>query len=277
MKKISCIVFLLSLLFSTLNAQEIRDVSSEVKEGKVLVSYKLVGKSYQSFNISLYVSRDNGQTFEGPMKEVNGAIGSEITTGKHSIIWDAQKEMPFVSETMIFDVRYEIIQDKPKKSFFLIYVGNPTTYFGIRAGMLGRVGFYVELRGNLMALNSGKYSYKDSIIEYNKPDYFTFTGTNGYAALSAIAGVTYQPVKNFFLYLGAGYGKEEYLMQIAEYNYEGDVKTGSSYVIYDSYANTGVEVDLGIMFRIKKIIMSAGATTINFNTYGWTAGVGISL
>lgn len=272
----SFLVFLFFLFISGANAQYVKDVTSIVKDGKVQVQYTLDAKFYNEFNVSLYVSRDNGQTFEGPLKEVSGDIGKVITKGVKAIVWDAMKEMPFVSETLIFDIRAEILTNKPKKSFFLMYVGNITTYFGLRAGMLGRVGFYIELRGNLMTFNSGKYNYKDSTVNYNQPGYYNFTGSNGYAAFSALAGINYQPVKNLFIYLGAGYGKEDYLMKIDEFNYDGDVKTGSVYVKYNKYSNSGAEINLGAMYRIKWFIMSAGGTMISFKTFNWTAGIGIS-
>ena len=272
----SVLVILLFFFMSGVNAQKIGDVTSEVKDGKVLVHYILDAKFYNELKVSLYVSRDNGQTFEGPLKAVYGDTGKVRSKGIKTIIWDPMKEMPFVTETLVFDVRAEITRNKPKQSFYLMYVGNATTYLGLRAGMLGRIGFYAELRGNLDGLNSGKYSYKDSTVNYNQSGYYNFTGSNGYAAFSALAGINFQPAKNFFLSLGVGYGKEDYLMKIDEFNYEGDVYTGSSYVKYDQYSNSGVEIDLGAMYRIKMLMLSAGGTMINFNTFGWTAGIGLS-
>lgn len=274
--KIGIIIFLCFLSILGAKSQNVKDVTSGVKDGKVIIHYTLDAKFYNEFNVSLYVSSDNGQTFEGPLKEVSGDIGEVTAKGAKTVVWDAMKEMPFVSETFVFDVRAAFVRDKPKQSFFLMYVGNSLTYFGLRGGMLGRVGFYVELRGNLMALNTGKYNYKDGIVDYNEPGYYNFTGSNGYSALSALAGINYQPVKNLFLYLGAGYGKEDYLMKIDEYSYDGDVKTGSDYVKYDGYCNSGVEIDLGLMYRIKWLLLSAGGTTINFKTFNWTGGIGVS-
>jgi len=271
------LILLLFHLVCSLNAQKVGNVSSEVRNGKVYVHYLVDAKFYNEFNISLYVSRDNGQTYAGPLKEVTGDIGKVNKEGLKTIVWDPMKEMPFVSETLIFDVRAEIIRNKPKQSFFLMYVGNSTTYLGLRAGMLGRVGFYAEIRGNLMALNTGKYTYKDGIVNYDQNGYYNFTGSNGYAAFSALAGVNLQPVNNLFLYMGVGYGKEDYLMKIDEFSYEGDVNIESSYVTYDQYSNSGVEIDLGVMYRIKMLMLSGGATMINFKTFGWTAGIGISL
>ncbi|MFH1298089.1 MAG: hypothetical protein ABIJ04_12630 [Bacteroidota bacterium] len=275
MKRLFIVLTLcLFLTPAALHAQEVRNVTSEVKEGMIRVHYALAGKFYQTFTVSLYVSRDGGNTFNGPLKEVTGDIGSDIRKGNHTITWDVIREMPMVEETLVFDIRAEITGEKPKSSFFIQYVANPTTYMGLRAGMLGIVGFYGEVRGNLKALESAKYSYKDGIVEFNQAGYFVFSEKNGYSAFSALAGITYQPARNFFLYLGAGYGKEDYLLGMDEYSYEGDVKTGSSNARYDGYCTSGVEVDLGLMLRFKWFLLSAGGTALNFKSFNFTAGVG---
>jgi hypothetical protein len=257
-------------------AQEVRNVSSAVKDGKVEINYLISGRFYQTFTISLFVSRDGGNTFTGPMREVTGDAGQGIRRGSHSIVWDVMKEMPLVEETLVFDVRAEVTGNKPKSSFFIQYVANPTTYIGLRAGMLGIVGFYGEVRGNLNAFNSADYTYKDGIVDYDQPGYFILNEKNGYSAFSVLGGLTWQPARNFYLYLGAGYGKEDYLLGMDAYDYEGDVKTGTAYAKYDGYSVSGVEVDLGLMLRIKWFLLSAGGTALNFKSFNFTAGLGVA-
>ena len=254
--------------------QEVGNVTSEVKDGMVTIHYSISGKFYQIFNISIYVSRDGGNNYIGPLKEVTGDVGQNIKRGSKTVTWDVIKEMPLVEETLIFDVRAEITGNKPKSSFFIQYVANPTTYIGFRAGILGIWGFYGEIRGNLNAFQSANYTYKNGIVNYDQPGYYLFSGQNGYSAFLALAGIAFQPARNFYLYLGAGYGKEDYLVSIDTYDYEGDVKTGSSYAKYDGYCNTGVEVDLGLMLRFNWFLLSAGGTALNFKSFNFTVGIG---
>ncbi|MEI8007030.1 MAG: hypothetical protein WCI48_12555, partial [Bacteroidota bacterium] len=61
--------------------QEVRNVISEVKDGIVTIHYSISGKFYQIFNISIYVSRDGGNNFIGPLKEVTGDVGQNIKRG----------------------------------------------------------------------------------------------------------------------------------------------------------------------------------------------------
>ena len=102
-----------------------------------------------------------------------------------------------------------------------------------------------------------------------------FTGKGGYSAFSGLAGVIYQPAKLFYLYLGAGYGKENYLMKIDKYSYDSEMKTGSAYVKYDGYCTSGLEFDLGAMIKIKWLLLSAGGTMLNFKSLNMTAGAGV--
>jgi hypothetical protein len=254
--------------------QEVRNVTAETRDGMISVHYLLTARFYQTFSVSLFVSRDNGKTYTGPLKEVTGDIGPNITRGSHTVTWNVMKETPMVDEILVFDVRAEITGNKPKSSFFIQYVANPTTYIGLRAGMLGIVGFYGEIRGNLNAFKSGKYLYKDSLVNYDQPGYYVFNEQNEYSAYSILAGVTYQPVRNFFLYLGGGYGKDDYLVGMDTFSYDGDVKTGTAFAKYDGYCASGAEIDLGMMVRFKWFLLSAGGTMLNFKSFNFTAGVG---
>jgi hypothetical protein len=275
--KILSTFIILFLCTKILNAQHIWDVSSEVKGDKILIHYTLLGgKFYEQFNISVYVSRDSGKTFTGPLKEVKGDVGSNIKRGDRTIVWDVLREMPMSDELLVFDVRADVITEHVKTSFFAAYVGNPQTYLGLRFGTLGKVGIYGEVRGNTNAFQNANYTYKDgSLMNYDKPGYYQFTGTNGYAAFSVIAGINFQPARNLFLYGGVGYGKENYLVQIEDYGYQGSTEIGKSYAKYDGYSFSGVEVDAGLMYRIKWFLISIGGTTINFKSANWTAGLGV--
>ncbi len=110
------------------------------------------------------------------------------------------------------------------------YVGNTTTYMGLRVGMIGKIGWYIEGRMNLMAFEKSSFDYENGLVkDYDKPGYYQFSGNNGYSALFAGGGVTYQAARDLFIYAGAGYGKENYLYEIDDFSYDNDAKTGTSY------------------------------------------------
>jgi hypothetical protein len=260
-------------------AQKVSNIEATVSEDKILISYSVKGLKFnESLNVSLYVSLDGGSTYQGPLKEVSGDIGECIKEGNHKIYWDALKEMPFTDEELIFNVRAEKIIKEIKRNFFLSYSGNDMTPLGLRFGTIGKIGWYVEGRINLKPFESSQYNFNEGdviIPDYNTHGYYKFTDNNNYSAMSACAGITFQPTWNFFIYAGVGYGKEEYLMEIDEYSYEENNSTGKALVKNKDYSYTGFEMDAGLIYSIGKFIISGGATTINFETFGWTAGVGV--
>ena len=259
-----------------LGAQQITEVRPEVKDDRVLVHYVITGGSFTDrFSVALFVSRDGGNTFEGPLKEVAGDTGKNVQRGSHTIQWDALKEMPFVDESLVFDVRGQ--KQPVKKSFFISYVGNPVTWLGLRAGMLAKVGFYVEFRANQDAFRKSSFTWKDgSITDYYPAGYYEFTGNNGYSAFSILGGVNWQVIPDLFVYGGFGYGKENYLMQINQFSYNTSASFSQAYVKYDGYFTSGLEIDAGLMYRVKWLLFSAGVTTISFSSFNWTAGAGIT-
>lgn len=270
--------FLASGLILSLNGQNISNVEATMENNKVVVNYSLTGgKFYNYYTISLYASVDGGKTFEGPLNEVSGDVGENIRRGDYTITWDAMKEMPVVDQGFMFDVRAEIFEDDMKKSVFIAYVGNIVTPIGLRIGMLGKVGWYAEFRASLSPSNTSSYSVKGGEFQdYDKEGYYEFNGTEGYAAYSGIVGVTYQVSRNFYFFGGVGYGKQEFLWQIDEFGYDNPNMIGQSYVKDEDASATGFELDIGGIIRINKFLITAGATTINFQLFNWTAGIGVA-
>lgn len=277
MKKISTLLLLTILSVATI-AQNVSNIEAQLTgDNKIAVHYNISGaKFYQEFNVNLYVSMDGGKTFQGPLKEVAGDVGQGVTRGKHTITWDFLNEIPVVEEDMIFDVQVEVIDKPVKKSFFVSYVGNLTTYAGLRIGMIGKLGWYIEGRISPTAFNNASYTYKDSaIVDYNEPGYYEFNGKANWSAYSFVGGLTFQPSKDFFIFAGVGYGKDERLYGIDNFSYEDEKTTGTAWVRDDAISVTGIEFDAGVIYRFGKLLVSGGAT-VNFKYVNFTAGIGYS-
>jgi len=270
---------LLTLLFlpAFLLSQKIENVRSQLSGNEVIITYDISGgRFFNYYTISLYVSRDDGTTYEGPLEEVSGDVGEKIRRGSHQITWDAMKEIPFVDQNFVFDVKAEVFEDDLKPAIFISYVGNTSTPIGLRVGMIGKIGFYAEARLNSGAFESVDFTYEDGEIkDYDLPGYYEFTGGKGYSDFSVLGGITFQPWLNTYLFAGAGYGWDKYLHEITNYSYEDDQPTGKSNVVNADYNLSGFELDAGAMYRFKMILVSAGVTTISFKNIGWTAGVGV--
>lgn len=255
----------------------VSNVYTEQKDNKIHVHYHLGGRFYQKSRISLHVSFDRGRSFEGPMQKVSGDTGYMARKGDKLIIWDALAESDIIEDTLMFEVRNDVEDNRPQNRWFIQYCGNTMTYLGLRGGMAGIVGFYGELRTNTRPAAWAEYTEKNGNIEYTGTGYFETTGVEGYSALSVLGGIIYQPARNLYLYLGAGYGKENYVRQINTYSYESGQLTGTTWVKVDGYCSSGLEIDAGLMVKIKRVLLSAGVTEISFKSFNWTLGAGILL
>jgi hypothetical protein len=259
-------------------SQNVTNIKAQLSGQEIVVNYNIGGAKFnQEFTVSLFISRDNGKTWQGPLKEVSGDVGSSIKSGAHSITWDMMKEIPMTGEELIFDVRAVTVNMEIKKAIFVQYVGNLTTPAGVRAGMLGKTGFYIEGRFSPGFNQQSSYTYTGDLIDdYNKPGYYQFSGNTTTAAMSALAGITFQPAWNTFLYIGAGYGTQKYLAEINEYSYEGNTQTATNWAESATASYSGVELDAGVMYRVGKVVVSAGGTALNFKVFNFTAGIGVA-
>lgn len=280
MKKQILLIAALFFIFAFSSfAQEVSDIQIRVSGDKIKVGYTISGlKYYQDITaIEFYVSRDGGQTFEGPLKEISGNISPGLRNGKYIITWDVLKEMPFTNEELVFDIRITISEKERKKSFMISLVGNVTTPLGLRIGQLGKVGWYAEFRSSLSPFTAAEYTYRNQTIpDYDKPGYYEFNGNTTSAAWSAIGGITLQASWTVFFNIGVGYGVDEYMYEIDEYTYENDVKNGTAWVKDEEYSASGFELDAGMILKFNKFIITGGGTAINFKNFNWLVGVGVA-
>lgn len=276
--KTKALAILVFMLIGVLGfAQSVTTIQPTVVGDKIHIKYTVTGLKYfqKVTKVRVYLTMGS-KTYQAPLKMVSGDLEG-ISNGEHQIIWDAYKEFPLTDEAMTFEVKLTIEDLNKKKSWFVMLAGNDVTPLGIRLGQLNKTGWYAEFRGSLGALNQAGYSYDGSTVtDYNKPGYYEFSGTGKWKAYSAIVGVTQQMGLNIFIYGGVGYGVEDYIMELNEYDYTSETSTGNAWVTYDEYSNHGVEVDAGLIFRYKKLLISGGGTALNFKSYGWSVGLGLS-
>jgi formylglycine-generating enzyme required for sulfatase activity len=109
----------LFLLFFTLTAgaQSITNVQAR-QAGKVaVISYDLNGPATESYQISLYMSKDNGNTWLGPLKTVRGDVGLGIKPGNgKKITWEALADYEYITGNVRFKVKAKgnaLIPPKP--------------------------------------------------------------------------------------------------------------------------------------------------------------------
>jgi len=277
MKNILILIFIMGLSLIGLS-QTVKNIEAIVVDSKIEVSYKITGlKYYQNISkVALFVKKAGDTSFQGPMEFVEGDIAEGINNGEHQIVWDALKEMDIADGQLIFDIRVSIEKDKRTRDIMVMLVGNDVTPLGLRIGQLGKTAWYVEARASLLAPEKTNYYYGNGeITDYDQLGYYEITGTHGWQAYSIVAGVTQQVNRHVFLYLGAGYGVENYILEFNNYNYDNDQSTGKAWAIYKGFDTKGIEIDAGLIVNYKMLVFGAGATALDFSSFGWTASLGV--
>ena len=100
--KIIFFSFLLSL--SSIHAQKVSNVSNRQEQSTIIVSFDLETKT--PCKIALYVSKNGGTTWQGPLKKVTGDIGAKVSSGNKSITWSVLEEFEELSgNNIVFQVR----------------------------------------------------------------------------------------------------------------------------------------------------------------------------
>src|SRR5829696_2781321 len=89
------------------SSQSIQNLDAHFIDGKVIVSYDVVGaKSNQNYSLDLFGSHNN---YASPLQHVSGDVGKSVRAGVGKrITWDAAAELGTYSGQITFRVRGEI-------------------------------------------------------------------------------------------------------------------------------------------------------------------------
>lgn len=94
------------------NAQKIYNVRSNYEKKKFTIKYDITGNEGQLCNVRLFVSTDDGKTYEREVTDATGDIGDKVDVGKKKqIIWEIASE--------------ELDADKVKFSLQIMAIGMP--------------------------------------------------------------------------------------------------------------------------------------------------------
>lgn len=264
--------------FSSVSSQTISDIRTVQSGNNILVNYSISGARFnQTFNVSVYVSRDGGRTFQGPLSAVSGDVGKNITKGNKEITWEVFREVADLEGDIVFDVRAEVIEEEIKRSWFVSYSGNLIAPVGLSFGQVGKTSWYISAKLSPSVRTKAIYVCdNEKVIKYEGEGYYTFDNKEIVSCYMLSAGLIFQSGRNFFIYTGAGYGSKVLIWHINEYTYPDDQPAGDSYVKNTGYSYSGFEVEAGMILRFGKVLVSCGATNLNFTRIDFAFGLGYS-
>ncbi len=270
-------VFIAFFVTHTVFAQKAEIIDVTRKGSKIEITYEISKAKYdQVFDVSLYVSKDGGNKFIGPLKAVSGDIGKSVLDGEHKISWTFLEDINSLEGDIVFDVRAKVIEPEVKKKLFVSWCGNMDSPIGIMVGSLGKTGFYGAFRTTGISKKKADYTYDTESWEpeFNQAQYYSFNDKELTRRFSVTGGITQQLGRDFFTYVGAGYGVKKLLWQIDIYDYGTGEKNDDAYVEQPDYSYSGLELEGGAMFRMGSLLISLGATTVNFEYSNVLVGVG---
>ncbi len=97
-------------------AQKVSNISSRQEQNTIIVSYDL--DTPTPCKISLYVSTDGGNIWQGPLKKIDSNYTESVTKGTHEIIWNVLEEFDKLSgDNIVFQIKAD--NNETKKSNYL--------------------------------------------------------------------------------------------------------------------------------------------------------------
>lgn len=264
--------------FLPVSSQTISKIRTVQSGNNIIIHYSLSGVKFnQVLNVSVYLSKDGGRTFQGPLSAVSGDVGKNVTPGNKEITWDVFREVTDLEGDIVFDVRADVIEEEIKRSLFVSYSGNLIAPAGLSFGQVGKTSWYISAKASPSRRTETTLDCdNEKVINYDGEGYYTFDDIEIVSCYLLSAGLIFQSGRNFFIYTGAGYGSKSLIWHIKEFTYPNDQPAGDSYVKHIDYSYSGFEAEAGMILRFGKVLVFCGATNLNFTRTDFAFGLGFS-
>ena len=208
MKKIF-LQIIIPLLCLSAQAQKVSNIRAEQRGQDIVVFYSL--ETTSPCEVSLLLSQDNGVTWSGPLKNVSGDVGKNISAGEKTIIWKVLEER----EQLVGDkLKFKVIANaKNSIEPEVVFVEGGTFLMGSNSGDFDER----PVRSvTLSAFNIGKYEVTQAqwkVVMGNNPSHFS--GCDD----CPVETVSWNDVQDFIRKLNEQTGKNYRLPTEAEWEY----------------------------------------------------------
>ncbi len=143
----------------------------------------------------------------------------------------------------------------------LVGIGSDFSY-GLMLGVVKKTGWYFKAKYDFKSVQTDTECDKDGNTTGGDP--FWFTGEKATSRLALTTGMLFRLGKPMYLYTGAGFGYRKMAWETAD----------GQWAECKDLSYSGIEADLGIVFRAKNVAFAVGAQTNSFKYWEGTLGIG---
>lgn len=171
-----------------------------------------------------------------------------------------------LEKQVVYKLTMKLIQNDANKTRTLLMpvagIGAPMSY-GAMIGIVKKWGVYAKVKTNLGSNDYELDSSSAGLDEEGNSVWFG-SGAESYR-MSFTGGLMFRMILPLYLYVGGGYGYKTLKWRTADDKW--------ARITDKSFA--GAEAELGLIWRIKNVALSAGAQSVNFKHFEGTVGLGI--
>jgi hypothetical protein len=268
------LIVLLSIISTGLYSQSVQYVTAKLVDNVVEISYQLRGESIKQFDVKLYVSKDNGKTFDGPLLNVSGDVGSKVSPGYKKIFWNPTKEGNYIDKDVVFKVEANYKKPfKPAKiDSFIGYDFLSIAPIGITKGRIGNnFGSYWSLKSGFRFGWDYATWLSDSLAGYIPlihPSTYSYTGSSRTNIASFAWGPTLNIYNLFLIHAGLGMAYRNTTQEI-RINYS---ELANVRIIERSGLKFYYEFGAKILIKKYYIGLNIASVTPNLTQFGFTIG-----
>lgn len=261
--------------------QTLKNVRVHFDQSKQLmvIQYDVKDMNYKrEIHVLPEIVADSQQLSVITPRELTGDYGWMNRGGKdRQIIWDPLREGITDLSKMRIGLNIDVREAKIPRFWCLTYQGSNSAPFGLKFSRLGHIGFFAGFRTGA-PVPAHRYTISSSGImrKYQESGVYEIGTKRRLASVAVTAGPTLQLSRNLYAYAGAGYGLEQLFWQYQAYNLD-KVKIGDNWALMELIDYKGIAVDAGGVFRLGRVLFEAGMSTLAFEAFQITGGIGIAL
>lgn len=289
-------VFFCLLVYLPATAQRVENVRTFFDQSKqvMLIYYDLKWMSFkEEVQVMPYIVSSRTQI--SPIKSLSGDFGWQNRNGANKlIIWDLFKDG--IDTFVQIEIKTET-REAPNSPFAGVLLnGNKSTPFGVKFMLMANIfsdstrmlnpeirlnrllrnhfGSYASLRMNRKRPDYQYTVSNEGVIDYLESGVYEIGSERRLAGYAFVVGPLVQVSRNRFIYVGLGYGAERLFWKYQAYNLDRN-PTGTHWALNESINRKGIVLETGYVFRLRRLLLDIGVSTLQFKSFQITGGIGI--